>query len=109
MKDLFQWHEESFTVEVSANAINSSRTRNICKKSARFIAGDKQVGAVCTVVDGSFDAVTGTVTVPANGAITIAFLLSDDSVASLRIAVQDPATDAELYRSPSEIPVRLGV
>ena len=41
--------------------------------------------------------------------VTVAFLLSDESAASLRVVVQDPATDAELYRSPSDIPVRLGV
>lgn len=74
-----------------------------------LIAGEKQIGAVCTVVDGSFDALTGSVTVPANGAITVAFLLSDDTASALRIAIQDPATDAELYRSPADIPVRLGV
>ena len=28
---------------------------------------------------------------------------------SVRVVVQDPATDAELYRSPADIPVRLGV
>jgi hypothetical protein len=33
--------------------------------------------------------------------------LSDESVPALRVVVQDPATDAELYRSTAEIPVRL--
>jgi hypothetical protein len=74
-----------------------------------LLAGDKQVGAVCTVVEGTFDATTGCVTVPPNSAITIAFLLSDDTASSLRIAIQDPSTDAELYRSPADIPIRLGV
>ena len=40
---------------------------------------------------------------------TVAFLLRDDSVKSLRIVVQDPATDAELTRSASDIPVRLSI
>jgi hypothetical protein len=74
-----------------------------------LITGDKQVGAVCTVIDGTFDATTGCVTVPANAALTVAFILNDDSTSSLRIAIQDPTTDAELYRSPADIPVRLGV
>jgi hypothetical protein len=74
-----------------------------------LIWGDKQVGAVCTVVEGAFDASTGCITVPPNVAITIAFLLSDDTAPSLRIAIQDPSTDAELYRSPADIPIRLGV
>ena len=36
-------------------------------------------------------------------------VLHDDTVETLRIVVLDPATDAELYRSPADIPVRLGV
>lgn len=74
-----------------------------------LIAGDKQVGSVCTVIDGTFDATTGCVTVPPNAALTVAFILNDDSAPSLRIAIQDPTTDAELYRSPADIPIRLGV
>jgi len=41
--------------------------------------------------------------------ITVAFLLSDEGATSLRVVVQDPTSDAELYRSPTDIPVRLGV
>jgi hypothetical protein len=74
-----------------------------------LVAGDKQVGTVCTVIEGSFDAATGCVTLPPNTAVTIVFQLSDDTAKSLRIAVQDPSTDAELYRSPADIPIRLGV
>jgi hypothetical protein len=98
-----------FTVTIRSGGANLAMFAE--QKSLRpvLIAGDKQVGAVCTVVDGSFDALTGSVTVPANGAITVAFLLSDDTASSLRIAIQDPATDAELYRSPADIPIRLGV
>lgn len=44
-----------------------------------------------------------------NKPITVAFLLSDESAASLRVVVQDPTTDVELYRSPTDIPVRLGM
>jgi hypothetical protein len=36
-------------------------------------------------------------------------MLDDESVENLRIVVLDPATDAELYRSPADIPVQLGV
>ena len=43
---------------------------------------------------------------PARKPATVAFLLSDDQVRSLRVVVQDPVTDAELYRS-ADIPVKL--
>ncbi len=60
-------------------------------------------------VDAEFDRATGCVTLEPSKPVTVAFLLTDDSAASLRVVVQDPATDAELYRSPTDIPVRLGV
>jgi hypothetical protein len=74
-----------------------------------LIAAGKQVGAVGMAVDAPFDRTTGCVTLEPNKPVTLAFLLSDESVASVRVVVQDPATDAELYRSPNDIPVRLGV
>jgi hypothetical protein len=69
----------------------------------------KQVGGVGMVIDGEFDRTTGCVKLEAGKPVTVAFLLSDESAAALRIVIQDPTTDAELYRSPTDIPVRLGV
>ncbi|VWX60052.1 conserved hypothetical protein [Burkholderiales bacterium 8X] len=74
-----------------------------------LMAAGKQVGAVGMVVDAHFDRTTGTVTLEPNKSVTVAFLLSDESAASLRVVVRDPTTDAELYRSPTDIPIRLGV
>ena len=74
-----------------------------------LMAAGKQVGAVGMVVDAEFDRTTGCVNLEPNKPVTVAFLLSDESAASLRVVVQDPATDAELYRSPHDIPIRLGV
>jgi hypothetical protein len=74
-----------------------------------LMAAGKQVGAVGMAVDAQFDRTTGTVRLESNKPVTVAFLLSDESVTSLRVVVQDPTTDAELYRSPADIPVRLGV
>ena len=69
----------------------------------------KRVGAVGMAVDAEFDRSTGCVKLQPSKPVTVAFILSDESVDSLRIVVQDPATDAELYRSPKDISVRLGV
>lgn len=74
-----------------------------------LMASGKQVGTVGMAVDAELDRTTGTVTLEPNQPVTVAFLLTDESAASLRVVVQDPTTDAELYRSPKEIPVRLGV
>jgi hypothetical protein len=74
-----------------------------------LMAAGKQVGAVGMAVDAEFDRATECVKLEPNKPVTLAFLLSDESAASLRVVVLDPTTDAELYRSPNDIPVRLGV
>jgi hypothetical protein len=74
-----------------------------------LISSGKQVGGVGMAIDADLDRATGCVKLQPGKPVTVAFLLSDESIASLRIVVQDPTTDAELYRSPNDIPVRLGV
>jgi len=74
-----------------------------------LISSGKQVGGVGMAIDAELDRATGCVKVQPGKPVTVAFLLSDETVPSLRIVVQDPTTDAELYRSPNDIPVRLGV
>ena len=74
-----------------------------------LMAEGKLVGLVGMAVDAEFDRVTGIVMLEPNIPVTIAFLLSDESIASLRVVLQNPTTDANLYRSPTDIPVRLGV
>ena len=73
------------------------------------MAEGRQVGVVGMAIDAELDEATKVVTLAADKPANVAFLLQDDSISSLRIVVQDPATDAELYRSPTDIPVRLGV
>jgi hypothetical protein len=74
-----------------------------------LMSAGKQVGAVGMAVDAELDRATGCVKLEPSKPITVAFLLGDESATAVRVVVQDPATDAELYRSPTDIPVRLGV
>lgn len=74
-----------------------------------LLSGGKQVGSVGMVVDGELDRATGCVELQPNKPITVVFRLVDENVPTVRVVVQDPTTDAELYRSPTDIPVRLGV
>ncbi|HPA82609.1 MAG TPA: hypothetical protein PLS95_17440, partial [Thermoanaerobaculales bacterium] len=60
-------------------------------------------------IDGELDQVTGCVTIASGQAATVALLLTDDTVDTVRLVILDPATDNELYRSPNDIPVRLGI
>lgn len=98
-----------FSVSVHLNGKNLSLFSNELLVRPLLISEGKQVGAVGMAVDGEFDRTTGCVRLQAGKPVTVAFLLSDESVPSLRIVIQDPSTDAELFRSPTDIPIRLGV
>lgn len=74
-----------------------------------IMSAGRQVGAVGMAIDTELDRATGCVKLQPGKPVTVAFLLNDESASSVRVVVQDPATDAELYRSPTDIPVRLGV
>jgi len=73
-----------------------------------LVSAGRQIGRVGMAVDAELDRTTGSVKLVSNKPVTVAFLLSDESATSLRIIIQDPSNDAELYRSPADIPVRLG-
>lgn len=98
-----------FSVRLELAAQNLSLFSNTLVVRPLLLAEGKQVGVVGMAIDAVLDDATRAVTLAADKPSNIAFLLQDDSIASLRIVVQDPATDAELYRSPADIPVRLGV
>lgn len=73
-----------------------------------LLSDGKQVGAV-GMVFGAEERDDGTVVLQQGSEASVGFMLQDDTVESLRIVVLDPATDAELYRSPADIPIDLGV
>lgn len=73
-----------------------------------LLSDGRQVGAV-GMVFGADEQDDGTVVLASGTEASIGFMLHDDTVETLRIVVLDPATDAELYRSPADIAVRLGV
>ena len=72
-----------------------------------LMSNGRQVGRVGMALGADLRA-DGSVALAVGTEAIVGFMLDDDSVESVRIVVLDPATDAELYRSP-EIPVRLGV
>jgi PglZ domain len=74
-----------------------------------LIADDSQVGAAGMAVGAEFDRSTGIVLLAPGTEAIVGFVLDDDEVSSVKLVILDPATDAELYRSPTALPVRLGV
>jgi PglZ domain-containing protein len=98
-----------FSVTIQLDGKNLSLFSRELVVRPLLISSGKQVGGVGMAIDGDLDRATGCVKIQPGKPITVAFLLNDESIASLRVVVQDPTTDAELYRSPNDIPVRLGV
>jgi len=98
-----------FSVTIELDGKNLSLFSRELVVRPLLISSGKQVGGVGMAIDADFDRATGCVKLQPGKPVTVAFLLSDESVPSLRIVIQDPTTDAELYRSPNDIPVRLGV
>jgi hypothetical protein len=97
----------SVTIQLDAKSLSLFSTELVV--CPLLISSGKQVGGVGMAIEADLDRATGCVKLQPGKPVTVAFILSDESVASLRIVVQDPATDAQLYRSPNDIPVRLGV
>lgn len=75
---------------------------------AVLVSDGKVVGAV-GMVFGADEQGDGTIVLHPGREASIGFMLQDDTVDTLRIVVLDPATDAELYRSPADIMIDLGV
>ena len=98
-----------FSVRLELAAQNLSLFSKTLVVRPLLMAEGRQVGVVGMAIDAELDETTRAVTLAADKPANIAFLLQDDSISSLRIVVQDPVTDAELYRSPADVPVRLGV
>ena len=74
-----------------------------------LVAGGQQVGAAGMAVNAELDRTSGNVTLQPGVEAAVALVLSGEGAETVRIVVQDPATDAELFRSPQDIPVSLGV
>jgi hypothetical protein len=74
-----------------------------------IVSRGRQVGAIGMAVDVEVDRLTGSLELRPGVPVTVAMVLNDDGVEAVRVVVQDSATDAEMFRSAADIPVRLGV
>jgi len=74
-----------------------------------LLSSGRQVGKAVMAMGADLDQSAGTVGLIPGTPAKIGFQLTDDGVESVRLVVLDPSVDAELYRSPSDIPVNLGV
>jgi hypothetical protein len=73
-----------------------------------LVAGDRQVGEAGMAQGADFDRASGVLTVPPGSEANVGVMLTVEDCKSVRLVVQDPATDTVLAQS-EEIPVSLGI
>jgi len=105
----YEINNRIFSVTMEFGGPNLALFANATLVKPVLLSGSTQVGSVGVAIGGELDPKAGTVAILPGTPVTVGFLLSGEDVEAVRIVVRDPATDAELYRSPVEIPVRLGV
>lgn len=96
-----------FTVTIKMAGATPSLFANTMQLRPLLVSGGKQVGVVGMVVGAALDTHSGVLTLQPRQVATVAFVLHDRETEAIRIIVQDPATDAEVYRSPKDIPCDL--
>jgi PglZ domain len=96
-----------FTVEIALGGATGDLFAEARKVRPQAVAGGHQVALAKMTGTGPIDA--GEVIIEPTKPVMVAFLLIDDSIPALRIQVLDADTDATLFLSPKDIPVRLGV
>lgn len=96
-----------FSIKIELGGPNRNLFDQARKVRPIVLAGDRKVGTAQVAVGASLDG--GCLQLEPKTTVMIGFILTDDTVASVRIQVLDADTDAVLYVSPKDLPVRLGV
>jgi len=96
-----------FSVKIELGGANKGLFDQARKIRPVVMAGDRQVATAGVAVGAALE--NGCLLLEPKSPVTIGFILMDDTVTAVRIQVLDAGTDAVLYVSPKDLPVRLGV
>jgi hypothetical protein len=96
-----------FTVRIELGGNAKNLFESARKLRPLVLSGDKPVARAAIATGAALE--DGRLTLSPGVQATVAFMLTDDEVKTVRIQVLDAETDAVLYLSPKDIPVRLGV
>ena len=96
-----------FTVHIELGAASKDLFAGARKVRPIIVSDDRPV-ARAAIATGA-DLTEGVLTLPPGVKANVGFMLTDDTVKHVRIQVLDAETDAVLYVSKKDIPVRLGV
>jgi len=96
-----------FTVRMELGGAAKNMFENARKVRPLVLSDERPVARAAIATDAVLE--DGRLTLTPGVQATVAFMLTDDTVKHVRIQVLDAETDAVLYMSPKDIPVRLGV
>jgi hypothetical protein len=96
-----------FTVRIELGGAAKNMFENARKVRPLVLSDERPVARAAIATDAVLE--EGRMTLTPGTLATVAFMLTDDTVKHVRIQVLDAETDAVLYMSPKDIPVRLGV
>jgi hypothetical protein len=96
-----------FTIRIELGGASKNLFENARKLRPLVLSDDKPVARAAIATGAALE--DGRLTLVPGVQATVAFMLTDDEVKTVRIQVLDAETDAVLYLSPKDIPVRLGV
>jgi hypothetical protein len=96
-----------FTVQIELGSAAKGLFDGPRKVRPLVLSDDRTVASAAIATDAVLE--EGRLTLTPGGRATVAFMLTDDTVKHIRLQVLDADTDAVLYLSPRDIPVRLGV
>lgn len=96
-----------FTVRIELGGTSKNLFENARKVRPLVLSDERPVARAEIATDAALE--EGRLTLVPGTQATVAFMLTDDTVKHVRIQVLDAETDAVLYLSPADIPVRLGV
>lgn len=96
-----------FTVQIELGAASKDLFAGARRIRPLVVSDDRPVALAAIATGATLD--DGVLTLPPSIKATIGFMLTDDTVKHVRIQVLDAETDAILYVSKKDIPVRLGV
>jgi hypothetical protein len=96
-----------FTIRIELGGASKNLFENARKLRPLVLSDDKPVARAAIATGAALE--DGRLTLGPGVQATVAFMLTDDQVKTVRIQVLDAETDAVLYLSPKDIPVRLGV
>lgn len=96
-----------FSVRIELGGAAKSLFEQARRVRPVVVAGERQVATAGVAVGAHLE--SGCLLLDPGNPATVGFILNDDTVAAVRIQVLDADTDALLFMSPKDLPVRLGV